>query len=262
MPFETATPATDDAFANGADASNGVVPASLAPLFVAAAVPAGNADTPEMHSAGSVGNANSPDELSGGSVGKTNSLEVPIGGTDSSMVPIPVPVPVPIVAGDAKSQNEPPTPNETPADGTGDSAPVANDPKLNDDFELPEDVRVATVIQRIVSRLRGGLASIRWNNSERPRINTKPDGESDHHIGGGRTAKDMAKRRRASLFPPEPAYTPPDPSAGKKPPQKSKSKGHYPTALHRQPRGFAPASHYVPRAFKMSWGRNTRKAPE
>ena len=253
--YETVMAATDATCRNGAVASSGLAPLSADVTVSGISVSPPVSPAPAAGAAGADGSADTP--------------EVNNGRTDSMTVPLPIP----IIVNYSKSQNGSVAPNgsvalngsaaptEVATDAAGGSGPKATDPPLKADFELPEDVQVATIIQRIVSRLRGGLASIRWNNPERPRIKTRPDAESDHHAGG-RTAKDMAKRRQASMFPPEPEYTPPDPSAGQKPPQQSKDKKFYPSAPYRQPRGFAPASHYVPRAFKMSWGRNSRKNNE
>ena len=159
-------------------------------------------------------------------------------------------IPIPLIIGvdDGKSKNETVVPRDTNAESTTGSE--HKESSLDGRFDLPADARMATVIQRIVGRLRGGLSSIRWNNSERPTSGTK-------HHGGGRTAKDMANRRRSPLY--EPQSTPSTPAGSKQHPKSAASKGCYPAALHKQPRGFAPASHCVPRSFKMSWGRNMQR---
>ena len=186
---------------------------------VAAAVDDGESDSPELNS---VVSDDYPEVFSD---------------NDDSLLAIPIPLIIGV--GDDKSKNKAAVPNP---DSITESEPKESN--LDGRFDLPADARMATVIQRIVGRLRGGLSSIRWNNAERPTSGTK-------HHGGGRTAKDMANRR---------LYENQSTSAGaKQQPKSAASKGGYPAALHKEPRGFAPASHCVPRSFKMSWGRNAQR---
>ena len=111
-----------------------------------------------------------------------------------------------------------------------------NPPKVDpNDFQLGEDQKVATVIQRLAHRLRNRLSSVRFSGDPNP-----PGGDQQNHV---------------PEYDPEAADgVPGGPERGRGPgPKKNIT---YPPQLHRPPRGYAPASHAVPvGALKSSWGR-------
>ena len=154
-----------------------------------------------------------------------------------------VPVPPPVLASESTYANTSPDGSEdAPDDGSGPPGvpvmiPVVSTnlrkpkkpkelpaPKNDPTFELGQNEKVATRIHRLANRLRNRLSTIRWS--------------------GGPMSADNAE-------------LPPDvPDA--QPYTKNKEKKHYDykPALHNLPRGFAPASHTVPRPVKDTWGRN------
>ena len=114
-----------------------------------------------------------------------------------------------------------------------DPAPPRIDPN---DFQLGEDQRVATVIQRLAHRLRNRLSSVRFSgggggpsgSGDQDNYAPEYDPESADGVPGGPERGRGAGPKRNIVVPPQ---------------------------LHRPPRGFAPASHSVPLgALKSSWG--------
>ena len=106
------------------------------------------------------------------------------------------------------------------------------------DFQLSGDKKVATIIQRLAGRLRSKLSSVNFKEPQpRPRI---PDADAanssidtDVDLSGNPDFGDRTARKR-----PE------------------KPKVHIPSKLHPPPRGWAPASNFVPSTVKpTSWGR-------
>ena len=111
-------------------------------------------------------------------------------------------------------------------------------------FELTSDNgKVATVIQRLASRLRTGISSIRWNgeddgkSSRRSKRSSRPP--SDQDIEASQQGDDL------------------DPNKGRF--QKRPPIGPVKPQLHRLPQGFSPASRVTPSAVKATWGRNKKK---
>ncbi|ELU15227.1 hypothetical protein CAPTEDRAFT_187212 [Capitella teleta] len=98
-------------------------------------------------------------------------------------------------------------------------------PTSSSEFELTEDKKVATVIQRLATRLRHRLSSVRFSGTVLP-----PDIENGDPE-------------------PVPDYQPPP----------TKEKVHrnidIPDKPHKMPRGYAPASHNVPRDVRTTWGK-------
>ena len=103
------------------------------------------------------------------------------------------------------------------------------------DFQLGEDQKVATVIQRLAHRLRNRLSSVRFSGGPVP-----PGGDQENQV---------------------PQYDPESADAVPGGPERGTGPGPkrhitYPPQLHRPPRGYAPASHSIPLgALKSSWGR-------
>lgn len=103
-------------------------------------------------------------------------------------------------------------------------------------FDLTDNGKVATVIQRIVGRMRNKLSSVKWTEmdgrSAAGRDQQPPDITLNMPVGGGQMMSEkglktaMGKRR---------VYIPPK--------------------LHEPPRGWAPASHNVPTGLRSAWGR-------
>lgn len=112
--------------------------------------------------------------------------------------------------------------------------PEAGDPN---DFNLREDKKVATVIQRLATRLRKRLSSIRYDDpeSKRPGINTNDPSDVNIEVDG--------------VVDPGRLY----PEKNKMPPNKRMI--YIPSKLHKEPRGWAPASHNVPRTVINTLGR-------
>ena len=146
--------------------------------------------------------------------------------------------PPPLVARKVQLRKKPPAP---PPDPT---------------FELSGGTAAqATMIQRLANRLRKGISSIRWSGHH----GGGDHGDGGHHQGGGggRTAKDMANRKkRNSQHDPSAMVTDGDANGSnhiddvkqhKKEPRK---KIDIPPNTHKMPRGFAPASHCVPITVK------------
>ena len=113
-----------------------------------------------------------------------------------------------------------------------------NPPKIDpNDFQLGEDQKVATVIQRLAHRLRNRLSSVRFSGDPTP---NPSGGDQENQV---------------------PEYDPENADGVPGGPDRSKGPGPkrnitYPPQLHRPPRGYAPASHSVPLgALKSSWGR-------
>ena len=124
--------------------------------------------------------------------------------------------------------------SQTPA-----SKPAAK-PDSNE-FELSGDKKVATVISRLANRLRNRLSSVRFSGSggSRPGL---PNDESPNNV---------------IVDPSEtPGYVDPVPPQPKEP----KKNGEIPPNTHRMPRGYAPASHNVPREVRTTWGKAKSQA--
>ncbi len=110
-------------------------------------------------------------------------------------------------------------------------AAPSNDP----DFILHENQKVATVINRLANRLRNRLSTIRWHGDDKkPDIPDSQDNEVRETDNQDNSNVHMG------------------PTQGKAVPKK---KYVYEPQLHRPPRGYAPASHTVPRPVKTTWGR-------
>ncbi len=101
--------------------------------------------------------------------------------------------------------------------------------------------KVATVISRLANRLRNRLSSVRFSGSggSRPGL---PNDESPNNV---------------IVDPSEtPGYVDPVPPQPKEP----KKNGEIPPNTHRMPRGYAPASHNVPREVRTTWGKAKSQA--
>lgn len=105
-------------------------------------------------------------------------------------------------------------------------------------FEMGDGNKVATVIQRIATRLRTGLGSIRWN------------GDGDGRSSRGRNSQ-----------PPHDYSNDGEPNAedshgGKKYAKNRPPLGPIKPQLHRLPQGFAPASRVTPSNVRNTFGRS------
>ena len=104
-------------------------------------------------------------------------------------------------------------------------------------FDLSDKQKVATVIQRIVGRMRSKLSSVRWTETD-GRAGVIEESPPDITIN----------------MPIAPRGHTPGPEKGLKP-TPGKRLVYIPPKLHDPPRGWAPASHNVPANMKTSWGK-------
>ena len=103
-------------------------------------------------------------------------------------------------------------------------------------FDLAENQKVATVLQRIVGRMRNKLSSVRWTETDNTGMQQQPpDITINMPVTGSNTSLNTEKGMK-TLPGSRLVYIPPK--------------------LHEPPRGWAPASHNVPMGgIKSSWGK-------
>ena len=139
---------------------------------------------------------------------------------------------------DTESYEIPSPDNSPPPSSTVSLSSIQSTRPLSgsNNFQLQDSKKVATVIQRLTNRLRKGLSSIRFNETQRrPGIDT--DGNEDMPHDSEAVHDQIRSYPETAKFPP------------------NKRKIHIPSKLHKEPRGWAPASHNVPRTVISTLGR-------